>query len=170
MEKLFEKCLFASRWLMAPFYAGLAGALVVLLITFIQDLFSVCAKVTTLTENEAVLGLLGLIDLSLTGNLLLIVIFSGYENFVSKLDVIDQYVDKFEWKGSVDFASLKLQLIASIVAISAINLLKIFMDIKQYNQQEIIWKIVIHLVFVVSGLLLALMDRIAVTAEIAKKK
>lgn len=155
---------------MAPFYAGLAGALVVLLITFIQDLFSVCAKVTTLTENEAVLGLLGLIDLSLTGNLLLIVIFSGYENFVSKLDVIDQYVDKFEWKGSVDFASLKLQLIASIVAISAINLLKIFMDIKQYNQQEIIWKIVIHLVFVVSGLLLALMDRIAVTAEIAKKK
>jgi uncharacterized protein (TIGR00645 family) len=169
MEKLFERGLFASRWLMAPFYAGLVGALVVLLIAFMKEFFSLYAKIITITQNDAVLGVLGLIDLSLAGNLLLIVIFSGYENFVSKLD-IDDHVDKFDWKGSVDFASLKLKLIASIVAISAIQLLKIFMDVKEYNQQEIIWKIVIHLVIVVSGVLLALMDKIALSSKLAKGK
>lgn len=110
--------------------------------------------------SDVILAALALIDLSLAGNLLLIVIFSGYESFVSKIDVGD-HVDQFEWKGKVDFSAMKLKLIASIVAISGIHLLKVFMDIKKYSEQEIIWMVVIHVVFVLSGVMLAVMDRVA---------
>ena len=112
IERLIEKSLFASRWLIAPFYIGLVGALIVLLFSFMQELWHFITSIPVITQNEAVLG-----DLSLAGNLLLIVIFSGYENFVSKMDFND-HKDQPEWHGSVDFSTLKLKLIASIVAIS----------------------------------------------------
>ena len=164
MERTFERGLFASRWLMAPFYAGLVLALAVLLFSFCQELFYLIGKVPHITQTEAILGVLALIDLSLAGNLLLIVIFSGYENFVSKLE-IDDHKDKPEWQGSVDFTGLKLKLVASIVAISGIHLLKVFMDVEKLDETQIYWMVVIHLVFVVSGVLLALMDYIAVKAK-----
>lgn len=164
IERVIEKGLFASRWLMAPFYIGLVGALVVLLYAFMAELWHFAVNLEALTPDKAVLGVLALIDLSLAGNLLLIVIFSGYENFVSKFDVSD-HEDRPEWQGTVDFSGLKLKLIASIVAISGIHLLKVFMDVDKYNERAITAMVVIHLVFVISGVLLALMDKIAISAK-----
>jgi len=134
-----------------------------------QELLHFMMSIPTLTQTDAVLGVLSLIDLSLAGNLLIIVMFSGYENFVSKIDTTD-HKDQPEWKGTVDFSSLKLKLIASIVAISGIHLLKVFMDVEKTSDAQIRWMIIIHLVFVVSGVLLALMDYIAAGTKSMKKK
>jgi len=169
IEKGLEKGLFASRWLMAPFYVGLVGALAALLVTFCNELVHFIQNAHTMTANDAILGSLALIDLSLAGNLLIIVTFSGYENFVSKINV-DDHEDQPSWKGDVDFSALKLKLIASIVAISGIHLLKIFMEIKKYEPDHIFWMVMIHLVFVVSGVFLALMDRIAVGSKAITKQ
>ncbi|MBL0318969.1 MAG: TIGR00645 family protein [Alphaproteobacteria bacterium] len=169
MEKIIERGLFASRWIMAPFYIGLVGALVILFYSFMQELYHLVTSVGTLTQNNAVLGVLSLIDLSLAGNLLLIVIFSGYENFVSKMD-FDNHKDQPAWHGSVDFSNLKLKLIASIVAISGIHLLKVFMEVNSVTEHEIMWMVIIHFVFVLSGVMLALMDRIAASTKVMKNK
>ncbi len=168
IERSLEQGLFASRWFMAPFYVGLVLALIVLLFSFMQELIHFVTSIPNITQNQAVLGVLSLIDLSLAGNLLLIVIFSGYENFVSKMDFSD-HKDQPEWHGSVDFSTLKLKLIASIVAISGIHLLKVFMDVDKVSENQIKWMVIIHLVFVVSGILLALMDRIAASTKSMKK-
>ena len=169
VEKLIEQGLFASRWLMAPFYIGLVGALLVLLFSFMQELLHFITSIPHITQNDAVLGVLSLIDLSLAGNLLLIVIFSGYENFVSKMDV-SEHKDQPEWRGDVDFSTLKLKLIASIAAISGIHLLKVFMDVDTVSESQIRWMVIIHIVFVLSGVFLALMDRIAASTKAIKKK
>lgn len=168
LEKTLEHGLFASRWLMAPFYVGLVGALIALLIIFIQDLYHFISHIGILTPNDGVLGALSLIDLSLAGNLLLIVIFSGYENFVSKMDIGD-HEDQPDWKGEVDFAALKLKLVASIVAISGIHLLKVFMDVGKVSSKQIVLMLVIHVVFIISGVLLAFMDYIAAKTKVIKK-
>ena len=169
IEKAIEHGLFASRWLMAPFYIGLVGSLMILLYAFLAELAHLAMNVTSMTQSDAVLGALSLIDLSLAGNLVIIVIFLGYENFVSKIDVGHED-DQPEWRGNVDFASLKLKLVASIVAISGIHLLKVFMNVKQVPPEEIKWMIIIHVVFVFSGVMLAAMDAIAVRAKAGKKK
>lgn len=168
IEHFIERGLFASRWLMAPIYIGLVGGLILLVISFGQELLHLFLSITTLSQSDVILGILSLIDLSLAGNLLLIVIFSGYENFVSKINT-DEHEDHPEWKGSVDFSTLKLKLIASMVAISGIHLLKVFMDIEKYQEKHIYWLIIIHLVFVVSGVLLALMDLISAKTKLMKK-
>ncbi len=160
IEKAFEQALFASRWLLAPFYAGLALALIVLLIKFLQELWHIAATAFTASESEVILGVLSLVDLTFTGSLLVIVIFSGYENFVSKIDH-SQHRDWPEWMGTIDFTGLKLKLLSSIVAISAIQLLKQFMSLKTISDRELTWYVSIHVVFVVSSVLLALSDRIA---------
>ena len=160
VERALEKTLFASRWLMAPFYVGLVVALATLMVVFIHDIVSKLPHVFTINENEVILWILGLIDLSLAGNLVLMVIFAGYENFVSKLDK-HEHPDKPAWMGKIDFSAMKLKLVASIVAISAIHLLQAFMSIETYTREHIILLIVIHLTFVVSGVLLAVMDYIA---------
>ena len=159
IEKQIERGLFASRWLMAPMYVGLVGALLVLMAKFLQGLGEFAMHAWSASEAQTVLAILSLIDLTLAGNLLLIVIFSGYENFVSKIDVGD-HEDQPDWKGKVDFAGLKIKLIASIVAISGIHLLKIFMDIVKYSDRDIMWMVIIHVVFVASGVMLAWMDKI----------
>mgnify|MGYP001562651477 CR=1 FL=1 len=168
VEKFIERGLFSSRWLMAPMYVGLAMGLVLLLISFMQELLHLFMALPDISQNDVVLGILSLIDLSLAANLLLIVIFSGYENFVSKINT-DDHEDNPEWKGSVDFSTLKLKLIASIVAISGIHLLKIFMDIGKTPENHIKWMIIIHVVFVISGVFLALMDMIAARTKYLKK-
>jgi uncharacterized protein (TIGR00645 family) len=154
---------------MAPFYIGLVGALILLLYSFMLELFHFFTQIPTMTQNNAVLGILSLIDLSLAGNLLLIVIFSGYENFVSKMD-FSNHKDQPEWHGSVDFSTLKLKLIASIVAISGIHLLKVFMEVESVSEREIMWMVIIHFVFVMSGVMLALMDRVAASTKNLKHK
>ncbi len=168
MERLIERSLFASRWMMAPMYLGLALALVILVWMFAVELWHLVTILPAMTVNDAVLGVLALIDLSLAANLLLIVIFSGYENFVSRMDLQD-HVDRPEWQGEVDFSGLKLKLVASIVAISGIHLLKVFMDVGKYAPDQIKWMVVIHLVFVISGVLLAAMDWISNHGKTLKK-
>ncbi|MBR2656923.1 MAG: TIGR00645 family protein [Loktanella sp.] len=168
MERLIERTLFASRWLLAPMYLGLAVAVALLVWIFMLELINVAAGVATMTVDDAILGVLTLIDLSLAANLLMIVIFSGYENFVSRID-FEGHVDRPEWQGDVDFSALKLKLVASIVAISGIHLLKVFMDVGRYDSEQIRWMVIIHLVFVISGVLLALMDWIANHAKTLKR-
>ena len=166
IENFIERALFASRWLMAPFYIGLALALVGLLYSFMQELYHFLMSIPNITQTEVVLGILSLIDLSLAGNLLLIVMFSGYENFVSSFD-LDDHKDQPNWKGSVDFATLKLKLISSIVAISGIHLLKIFMS-DSININDFKLLLITHIVFVVSGVLLAVMDFISASTKKTK--
>ncbi len=163
LESRLEQGLFASRWLMAPMYLGLVVSLAMLLVVFIGELFYYVPQVFSMGADQGILAILTLIDLSLAANLLLIVLFSGYENFVSKLDIQDSE-DRPDWMGKVDFSGLKMKLIASIVAISGIHLLKVFMEIgkvdavKVVSQDQMMMMVVIHLTFVVSGVLLALMD------------
>jgi uncharacterized protein (TIGR00645 family) len=160
IERVLERGLFASRWLMAPFYIGLVVALAVLLIVFAHDIVAELPDLATLDEAKVILWVLTLIDLSLAANLILMVIFAGYENFVSKMDVAN-HPDRPSWMGTIDFSAMKLKLIASIVAISAIQLLKVFLSPGSYPRETIIFLIAIHLTFVVSGLLMALTDYIA---------
>lgn len=169
-ETTFERNLFRARWLMAPFYLGLVAALFMLLAVFVRELIYYLPQAFVVGEGRmnadgAILAILSLVDLSLAGNLLLIVLYSGYENFVSKLDLDEDHVDRPPWMGTVDFSGLKMKLIASIVAISAIYLLKSFMNIGKpgypLDQTGLMWAVIIHLTFVLSGVLLALMDWVA---------
>jgi len=163
-----ERVLFASRWILAPFYLGMVLALALILVAFVRALVTDFAHIPTMDSEQAILLALSLIDLSLTGNLLLIVIFSGYENFVSKIHVGD-HEDRPSWMGTVDFSGLKIKLIASIVAISAIALLRAFLPLgdngAEVDGPRLRWMVVIHLTFVVSGVLMALMDWIASKTE-----
>ena len=169
MDHVIERGLFASRWLLAPMYVGLVGSLVILLYAFALELIQFAAAVPVMNTEIAVIGVLALIDLSLAANLLLIVIFSGYENFVSRMDTGD-HIDRPDWHGQLDFSTLKLKLVASIVAISGIHLLKVFMDVGKYDAEKIRWMVIIHVVFVVSGVLLALMDWISARSKLLKAK
>ena len=159
-EQWLESLLFKSRWLMAPMYLGLVVALLALVWIFFQELFHELSHLMTMKPEDAILMALSLIDLSLAGNLLLIVIFSGYENFVSKIDVAS-HEDRPAWMGTVDFSGLKMKLIASIVAISAIALLRSFLQLGEgqaVDATHLMWLVIIHISFVVSGVLLAVMD------------
>jgi uncharacterized protein (TIGR00645 family) len=159
LEYGIEYLLFNSRWLMAPFYLGLVVCLAVMLYKFFKKLWEFVLIAPSATENDIILGALSLIDVSLVGNLILIVVFSGYENFVSRIDPGD-HPDWPEWMTKVDFAGLKQKMLASIVAISAIQVLKAFMNIDvAFDAQKMGWLVGVHLVFVVSALILALSDR-----------
>jgi uncharacterized protein (TIGR00645 family) len=150
-ERAFETAMFEGRWLMAPFYLGLMIALAALLVNFVGHLLAALPNALTMDTSQIILWILTLIDLSLTANLILIVVFSGYENFVSKMD-IKQHRDRPDWMGKIDFTGLKLKLIASVVAISGIHLLKSFMNIGQpgyaLNEAHLLWLVVIHMAFV----------------------
>jgi uncharacterized protein (TIGR00645 family) len=159
IELAVERLLFASRWLLVPFYLGLAMSLAILLVKFLQEFAHVAAKTLSGTEAEIILGVLSLVDLALTGSLIVIVIFSGYENFVSRIDPQD-HANWPEWMASIDFTGLKLKLLSSIVAISGVQVLKQFMSLKTVPDRDLIWYVVLHMVFVASNLLLALSDRI----------
>ncbi len=165
IENIFEGLIFKSRWVLAPMYFGLVGGLVMLLIKFAQEFLHIVEHLLDMSERDAVLSILALVDVTLVANLLIMVIFSGYENFVSKIDVAG-HVDKPEWMGKVDYSGLKIKLIGSIVAISAIDLLKAFMHIstpgvEHLSNDQIAWMVGIHFTLIISGVLFAWMDRIA---------
>jgi uncharacterized protein (TIGR00645 family) len=161
VRKGLESFLFNSRWLMAPFYLGLVVCLAVMLYKFLVIMVEFVGHLRSLTEADIILGALSLIDVTLTGNLILIVVFSGYENFVSRIDP-HGHPDWPEWMTKVDFSALKQKLLASIVAISAIQVLKAFLNIDaSFSPERLGWLVGIHLVFVVSTLLLAFADRIS---------
>ena len=160
LERGLESFLFTSRWLLAPFYVALVFALFALMLKALQELWHFALHVFSAPESEIILGVLSLIDLTLTGSLVVIVIFSGYENFVSKIEE-DAHRDWPEWMGKIDFTGLKLKLLSSVVAISAIQLLKAFMNVRNNSDRDLMWLVIIHVVFVTSGLFLAWTDRIS---------
>jgi len=158
LELLIEKFLFASRWLLLPFYLGLVGAIVVLIWYFGVE-FSHLIHMLIAGDGSLIVGILSLVDLVLLANLLIIIIFAGYENFVSKIDTGD-HEDRPDWMGHVDFADLKMKLIGSIIAISGIELLRAFFHVGGFSNTEMAWKVGVHVTFVVTGLIFAIMDRL----------
>lgn len=168
LEIGFERLLFGARWILAPIYAGMVLTLFVIVAVFAHELIVELGRLGTLNGEEAILLALSLIDLSLTGNLLLVVIFAGYESFVSQLH-IGEHEDRPSWLGTIDFAGLKLKVIASIVAISAVALLRAFLLLDNpaagFDAARLRWMVVIQLTFVVSGVLLALMDWISARTD-----
>lgn len=168
-EDFIEKSMFASRWLMAPIYVILCFALAIITLKVIQHFFINVPDMADMKLKQVLLFVLQIVDMALIGNLVLMIIFAGYENFVSKIDAARNSPDKPSWMGKVDFSGLKLKLVASIVAISGINLLEAFMSIGYVDEfgnslvsdREIQWMIIVHVIFIISGVLLALMDYIA---------
>ena len=160
LERIIEKTLFASRWLLAPIYLGLSLSLLALVIKFFQEVFHTFQHIVPMAEADLVLTILALVDMSLVGSLVVMVMFSGYENFVSRID-LDAGDDKLDWLGKLDAGTLKLKVAASIVAISSIHLLSVFMKIQEIPNDKIVWFVLVHLTFVLSAVLLAVLDRLA---------
>ncbi|TVO68799.1 TIGR00645 family protein [Denitromonas ohlonensis] len=159
MEKFFERTMYASRWLLAPIYLGLSLALLALGLKFFQEVFHVLPHVFSTPETDLILLVLSLIDMALVGGLLVMVMFSGYENFVSQLDIGDE-AEKLNWLGKMDSSSLKNKVAASIVAISSIHLLKVFMNAGNLDADKLLWYVIIHLTFVVSAFAMGYLDKI----------
>ena len=161
IENTLESSMFASRWFMAPVYVVLSLSLAIIMLKVVQEFTHNISAFYGMDIRNLLLFVLHIIDMALIGNLVLMILFAGYENFVSKIGAAEGSEDKPSWMGKVDFSGLKLKLISSIVAISGINLLEAFMSLKDHTDREIKWQIIIHLVFIASGVLLALMDWIA---------
>ncbi|MDR1064152.1 MAG: TIGR00645 family protein [Azoarcus sp.] len=161
LESRFEHLLFTSRWLMAPIYLGLVLAMLVLLIKFGKEIYGIFANIATASSAAVITGVLSLVDVALIMNLLIIIMFSGYENFVSKMEDLHDHEDRPDWMGHIGFSDLKIKLIGSIVAISGIELLKAFMSVDQHTDRHLSWMVGIHVTFLFSGLFYALMDRLS---------
>jgi uncharacterized protein (TIGR00645 family) len=161
LENRFEHLLFTSRWLMAPVYFGLVLAMVVLLVKFGKEVVVMFATMMTASSGTLITSVLSLVDVALIMNLLIIIMLSGYENFVSKMDDLHAHEDRPDWMGKIGFSDLKLKLIGSMVAISGIELLKAFMNVDEIGDRHLRWMLYIHLTFLASGLAYALMDRLS---------
>jgi uncharacterized protein (TIGR00645 family) len=164
LEEFLESFMFKSRWLLAPFYIGLVAANALLLVKFAKEFIKLIPIVISGEGGQVMAGVLSLIDIVLVANLMIIIIFAGYENFVSKIDTGD-HVDRPDWMGKVGFSDLKMKVIGSIVAISGIELLKSFVSLGDISNEHLAWKVGIHLTFVFSGIGFALMDRIGSGAK-----
>ena len=159
MERFLENAMYASRWLLAPVYFGLSLGLIALTIKFFQEIFHILPHIFSVSESDMILTLLSLVDMTLVGGLLVMVMFSGYENFVSQLD-INEGQEKLSWLGKMDATSLKNKVAASIVAISSIHLLRVFMDAKNVPDNKLMWYVIIHLTFVLSAFVMGYLDRL----------
>ncbi|MGB5398507.1 MAG: TIGR00645 family protein [Gammaproteobacteria bacterium] len=158
MERTIENMLYASRWLLAPLYLGLSLGLLMLGIKFFQEVLHTLPTIFQATEADMVLLVLSLVDLSLVGGLLVMVMLSGYENFVSAIE-LDEGKEKLSWLGKLDSGSLKQKVAASIVAISSIHLLKVFMNAQNIDNDKLMWYVIIHMTFVVSALGMTYADK-----------
>jgi len=159
MEKILEKLMYASRWIMAPVYLGLSLVLFALGVKFFVEVFHILPQLLTIKEADLILTILSLVDLALVGGLVVMVMFSGYENFVSRLDVDDDQ-EKLGWLGKVDSTTLKNKVAAAIVAISSIHLLKVFMDTQNIPNDKIMWYLLIHITFVISAFVMGYLDKL----------
>lgn len=159
MEKFFEKLMYSSRWIMAPIYLGLSLALLALGLKFFQEVFHILPNIFSIAEIDLILVILSLIDIALVGGLIVMVMFSGYENFVSRLN-IDDNDEKLEWLGKLDSGSLKNKVAASIVAISSIHLLKVFMNTENVSSEKLKWYLLIHITFVMSAFAMGYLDKL----------
>jgi uncharacterized protein (TIGR00645 family) len=160
LEHAVEGIILASRWLLVVFYLGLALSLGLYAISFALKLFEYLSKVMVLGDAEAILKILALIDASLVASLVVMVIISGYENFVSRFDNVEDKSGELSWLGKIDAGSLKVKVASTIVAISSIHLLQVFLNSNQYTSEKIMWLTIMHMAFVASALLLAYIDRL----------
>ena len=174
--KPLEYFIFWSRWLQAPLYLGLIAAQAVYVYQFMHELAHLVTKAGTLSENEVMLIVLGLIDVVMIANLLIMVIVGGYETFVSRL-YLEGHPDQPEWLSHVNAGMLKVKLATALIGISSIHLLKTFISINlnphlgpgdSMHDRTVLWQVVIHLTFVVSALLLAWIDRIVTSHPAAR--
>lgn len=159
VERWLENLIYSTRWLLAPIYLGLSLALLALGIKFFAELFHALPHLLEMAEMELILLVLSLVDISLVGGLIVMVMFSGYENYVSQLD-LEGSQDKLRWLGKLDTASLKNKVAASIVAISSIHLLKVFMNAEQIANDKLLWYVAIHLTFVASAFAMGMLDKL----------
>lgn len=164
MERFMENLMYASRWILAPVYFGLSLGLLALSIKFFQEVFHLLPHILEVSENEMVLVLLSLVDMTLVGGLLVMVMLSGYENFVSQLDLDDKR-ERLNWLGKMDPSSLKNKVAASIVAISSIHLLRVFMDARNTDNDKLMWYVLIHLTFVLSAFVMGYLDTVSRKAK-----
>lgn len=160
IEQAIERALLASRWLLLVFYAGLAVGLAIYAVSFVAKVIKVASVAMTASDEALILAMLGLIDAALVASLLVMVMISGYENFISRFDAAGD-ASQLTWLGKLDSGSLKIKVASSIVAISSIHLLQLFLGAEEYSTPKIMWSTLIHLTFVVSALLLAVLDRLA---------
>lgn len=171
IEDFFEKVLYRSRWVLFPMYLILIVVVFLILIKFCMDVWDFVMVMSTLDTNDWIIRVLELLDLTLVANLVLIVAFSGYENFISKIDYADDHVDRPSWMGNLDFSGLKLKIIGSVVAISLIELLQDFLNISAYSNHEVMfWRVVLHLTFVLTGFVFAAMEILAEKRHEIKNK
>jgi uncharacterized protein (TIGR00645 family) len=160
LERTIERLLFASRWLLAPVYLALSIALIALGVKFFQEVFHLLVHIIETPEADMILSVLALIDMVLVSSLVVMVMLSGYENFVSRLDGATDN-EKLGWLGKLDSGTLKLKVAVSIVAISSIHLLRVFMEVKGTPNDKLLWYVIIHMTFVLSAVLMAVLDRMA---------
>jgi uncharacterized protein (TIGR00645 family) len=158
LEALLERTMYAARWLLAPIYLGLSLAIILLGIKFFEEVFHVFPLILDMSEAELVLVILSMIDMALVGGLLVMVMFSGYENFVSRLDSVDAE-NGLHWLGKMDSGSLKNKVAVSIVAISSIHLLQVFMNAQNVANDKIMWYTILHLTFVLSAFCMGFLDQ-----------
>ncbi len=158
LETFIERLIYSCRWLLAPIYLGMSIALIALAIKFFQELAHFVPNLLEMNDSDLTLKLLTFIDLSLVGSLTIIVMFSGYDNFVSRLD-ISEGTEKLSWLGTHDYGSLKMKVASSIVAISSIHLLKVFMNLQAIDNDKLLWYVVIHLTFVLSAFLMGMLEK-----------
>jgi len=158
IEHRLEKLLYASRWLLAPLYLGLSLALILLTIKFFQEALHFFPVILSTTESDMVLVILSLVDMSLVGGLIIMVMLSGYENFVSRIDIAEGE-EKLSWLGKLDSGSLKQKVAASIVAISSIHLLQKFMNAEHIDNDKLMWFVILHITFVLSAIGMAWVDK-----------
>jgi uncharacterized protein (TIGR00645 family) len=170
IEHFIENIILASRWLLVVFYLGLTLALGLYAISFMRKLWEYADKVMVLEETDAILKILSLIDASLVASLVVMVIISGYENFVSRFDGVEAKGTEIAWLGKIDANSLKIKVASTIVAISSIHLLQIFLNAEKYSDSKLMWLTIIHMAFVFSALLLGYLDKIMATSKNYKGK
>ena len=159
VETVFEKLIFASRWLQAPLYAGLIVGGVLYAYKFLIELIHLCATINEITETALMLGVLTLVDITMVANLIIMVIIGGYTTFVSRLD-IDKHEDKPEWLQKIDAGTLKIKLAGSLVGVSGIHLLQVFININNHESEHVMWMIIIHVVFLLSSIMLAYSEKL----------
>ena len=165
LEHLIENTILASRWILVVFYLGLAAALGLYAISFVRKLWEYFSKVMVLEETDAILKILSLIDASLVASLVVMVMISGYENFVSRFDNVDEQSAELTWLGKIDASSLKIKVASTIVAISSIHLLQVFLNADKYTDSKIMWLTIIHMAFVFSAFLLAYIDKVITSTK-----
>ena len=164
IERIIERVLFSSRWLLVPLYLGLGLLLIAFSVHLVRELIAIARTALTGRDVDLIVSTLTLLDLTLVAGLVVMVMLSGYENFVSKLDIAEAE-KSVAWLGKLDAGSLKVKVLVSIVTISAVELLKAFMDIQDYANDKLLWMVIVHLTFVVSAIALAVLDRLSNAAH-----